>query len=213
MSQDAALKNTTLETWNKLADLYEEKFMPLRLYDESYECFRQLLGKETASILDLGCGPGNVSGYLFSRQPAWTFHGMDASENMLRLYQKNIPGSDSTVMDIRQLAVHTKIYDGIVAGFCIPYLNAKDTADLISVCRRLLAPGGCLYISFVEGAPEASGPVTGSTGYQTYFYYHREEYIRELMQAAGFHLQPALHITYQRPSGQEEIHTVLMGRL
>ena len=57
----------TFETWNKVAQLYEDKFMDLDLYNDTYDQFCELLLKKNASILEIGCGPGNITKYLLSK--------------------------------------------------------------------------------------------------------------------------------------------------
>lgn len=207
------MSDPTLVTWNKLAGLYEEKFMDLTIYDQSYEQFTGLISGPKAAILDVGCGPGNVARYLQRKNPDWRFHGVDAAPNMVELFRKNIPGSTITVMDIRNIGTLKRSFDGIVAGFSIPYLNDRDTLTLIRDFRMLLHPEGAVYISFVEGDPAASGLITGSTGDQTYFYYHREVRVRDMMQAAGLQVYPALKVVYSRSAGQQEMHTILIGKL
>lgn len=102
------------------------------------------------------------------------------------LYEENISSSTVTLMDIRNLAEITGTYDGIVCGFCIPYLNTEETNRLVDTAARLLNPEGILYLSFVEGDPAKSGLVTASTGDQTYFYYHHQDELIATLQKAGF---------------------------
>lgn len=54
----------TFETWNKVASLYEENFMNLEVYNESYDLFCNTVHTPNASILEIGCGPGNITKYL-----------------------------------------------------------------------------------------------------------------------------------------------------
>ena len=49
------------ETWNKIAQEYEDKFLGIDLYNDSYDGFCTLIQKENASILEIGCGPGNIT--------------------------------------------------------------------------------------------------------------------------------------------------------
>ena len=52
-------KNTeTLESWNKVADLYNEKFTDLQLYNHTYDLFIEHLPYGYSKILDIACGPG-----------------------------------------------------------------------------------------------------------------------------------------------------------
>ena len=61
--------NETKNTWNKLANLYQERFMDLNIYNESYDLFIEKLLTKNSNILEIGCGPGNISKYLLSKNP------------------------------------------------------------------------------------------------------------------------------------------------
>ena len=204
------MHDPTISTWNKVAGLYQEKFMDLTLYDESYDAFCTLIQKGSATILDVGCGPGNISRYLQRKQPGWKFYGVDAAANMIDLFLKNITDARATVMDIRNIRSIDEQFDGITAGFCIPYLNSADTLSLIHCFSEMLQPNGALYLSFVEGDPEKSGLVTGSTGDQTYFYYHAEKDILNALSAADFKLAANLKVEYKRSPESSETHTLLI---
>lgn len=47
----------TIETYDSVAINYEEKFMDMDLYDDTYDYFCSLL-KNESKVLDIGCGPG-----------------------------------------------------------------------------------------------------------------------------------------------------------
>jgi cyclopropane fatty-acyl-phospholipid synthase-like methyltransferase len=204
------MTDPTHSTWNKVAGLYAEKFMDLTIYNESYDVFSSLIRQPAARILDIGCGPGNCSRYLHRKNPGWTFHGVDVAPNMIRLYQENIPEAHVTVMDIRNIHELQSGYDGIIGGFCIPYLNAAESASLSSSVKQLLNPGGVFYLSFVEGDPNNSGLRTASTGDQTYFYYHSLSAITAALQSAGFTLFQTSTVLYPQTPETFESHTILI---
>lgn len=83
-------KKQTIEAWNKVAALYQEKFMHLAIYNETYDFFCAALAKE-ASVLDLGCGPGNITKYLLTKLPSLSITGIDVASNMVALAKKNNP--------------------------------------------------------------------------------------------------------------------------
>lgn len=56
----------TFETWNKVASLYQEKFMELKLYNDTYDLICNVVIKNKATILEIGCGSGNITRYLLS---------------------------------------------------------------------------------------------------------------------------------------------------
>ena len=48
----------TFKTWDKVASLYQDKFMNLDLYNDTYDFFCSSLPKPNSKILEIGCEPG-----------------------------------------------------------------------------------------------------------------------------------------------------------
>jgi trans-aconitate methyltransferase len=89
----------TFETWNKVASLYEDKFMDLDLYNDSYDFICNLITKDNAKLLEIGCGPGNITKYLLSKRPDFNIFGIDIAPNMIELAKKNNPAASFAMMD------------------------------------------------------------------------------------------------------------------
>ena len=51
------------------ADRYAEKYFDLDMYDRYLEQFEKRIESQGASVLDVACGPGNVSAYLAKVRP------------------------------------------------------------------------------------------------------------------------------------------------
>jgi 2-polyprenyl-3-methyl-5-hydroxy-6-metoxy-1,4-benzoquinol methylase len=201
----------TFETWNKLAELYQDKFMDLELYNESYDLVCNTLTQTNAKILDIGCGPGNISKYLLSKRPDFDIFGIDIAPNMIALAKKNNPAASFALMDSREIdQIETK-FDGIICGFCLPYLSQYDCEKLIFDAANLLHNDGLLYISFVEGYPEKSGYQEGSTGDRTYFYFYNLEDLKTQLSNHNFRIDKMLQIKYEKSPSQTDIHTVLIA--
>lgn len=83
--------NETFETWNKVAQLYQDKFMDLNLYNTTYDYVCNAIIKNKAKILEVGCGPGNITKYLLSKRPDFDILGIDILPNMIELAKKIIP--------------------------------------------------------------------------------------------------------------------------
>ncbi len=92
----------THNTWNKLGDLYQEHFMDLDIYNSSYDSFCQIL-PEGAEVLELGCGPGNITRYLTKLRPDLQITATDVAPNMVALAEKNVPSAKYEVLDVRRL--------------------------------------------------------------------------------------------------------------
>jgi SAM-dependent methyltransferase len=131
---------------------------------------------------------------------------------MIELAKKNNPTARFAVMDSRNIAELEDKYDGIVCGFCIPYLSKADSDRLIANCSGLLKQGGLLYISFVEGDYHKSGFQTGSSGDRTYFYYHNLEVLTQQLQESYFEDIRVLKVEYKRTEGTGDTHTIVTAK-
>lgn len=201
-------RRETFNTWNNIADLYENRYMNLRLYQHTYDRIVAALPQPGAHILELGCGPGNITRYLLSQRPDFVIHGIDVAPNMIELAKKNNPAASFSVIDVRQIQQLTDTYDAIIAGFCIPYLSDKETTALIGNSHNLLQDNGLIYLSFVEGDPALSGYKEGSGG-RVFFYYHNVEMICSILRQYNFTLLKTERLEYVKPQGNSETHCII----
>ncbi|MDB5221477.1 MAG: Methyltransferase type 11 [Chitinophagaceae bacterium] len=202
----------TFDTWNKVAKLYQDKFMDLDLYDDTYDTFCEEVKIENATILEIGCGPGNITKYLLNKRPDFRIEGIDISPNMIELAKANNPTVNFKVMDCREIDKLHSTFDGIICGFCLPYLSESDSSKLVKDCGNLLNDKGVLYISFVEGDYSKSGFQTASSGDRTYFYFHTLESLRKELANNNFETIKLLNKIYKKSIATEEVHTVLIAR-
>lgn len=200
----------TVSTWNNIAPLYKEKFMDLSLYNDSYDAFCKLLPTNNSKVLELGCGPGNITKYLLSKRPELDILATDIAPNMIKIAQENNPTAQFEVMDARRINEIKKTFDGIVAGFTIPYLNAEEVQQFIKDAYHLLNIQGLLYLSFVPGSPAQSGYKTGSGG-RVYFYYHELENIQSILRKSGFKITKNFAIDYNLKGQDIEQHIAIIA--
>jgi cyclopropane fatty-acyl-phospholipid synthase-like methyltransferase len=201
----------TFQTWNKLAGPYEEKFMNLTIYNESYDLLCELLTKQQIQVLEVGCGPGNITRYLLSKRPDFNVLATDVAPEMIQSTKRNNPLAECAVLDLRDLHLLKPSYDAIVAGFCLPYLSPRDLSDFFKNAFFLLNPQGLIYLSFVEGAPEQSGYQTGRSGDRVFFYYHTLETISSHLIQNGFQVLKTLNVHFQKVDQSVEMHTILIA--
>ena len=202
----------TFQTWNKIAKIYQDKFMNLDLYNDSYDDFLELIIKTNASVLEVGCGPGNITKYLLTKKTDLKIIGIDISENMIELAKKNNPTAEFVIMDCREIDSLNKKFDAIICGFCIPYLSNSDCLKLISDCKNLLNNSGILYLSFVHGNYENSGYISGSSGDRTYFYYHNLNNLVKTLESNHLEINRLIPKNYIKTDGTDEIHTILISK-
>src|SRR4030095_12586476 len=104
----------TIESWNKHASLYQQMFMDLDIYNETYDFVCNNLLQNDPNILELGCGPGNITKYLLSKRPDFNITGIDVAPNMIELAKANNPTANFIVMDIRQINQLPAKFEGII---------------------------------------------------------------------------------------------------
>jgi len=197
----------TIATWNEIANLYQDKFMDLDIYDTTYQSFCILLPKEKPSILELGCGPGNVTKKIIQFAPNSTILATDISENMLQLTKKNNPSVRTKKLDIRNLATINKRFDGIIAGFVLPYVLKNDRLDVFKSLVDKLYDDGVLYLSFEARINEDLIFKRNESDKGMHFQYHNKYTVLEELLKLDLQLISEFKIPYhQNDSG--EIHTV-----
>lgn len=201
----------TFDTWNNVALLYQEKFMALTLYNKTYDFFCSLIDKPDAKILDIGCGPGNITKYLHSQRPDLDISGIDIAPNMVELAKKNNPAARFTVMDCRKINNLVTEFDGIVSGFCLPYLSPTERKEFILNANRLLNNHGLLYLSFVEGKPHQSAFKTNSCG-RVFFNYIELSDLKSQLKAFKFEVLKKYTLPYKVSETAIEQHTILIAR-
>ena len=190
---------TTFETWDKLASQYQDKFMNLDLYDDTYDAFCNAVEKQNATIFEIGCGPGNVTKYLLTKRPDFKITATDVAPNMVALAQQNVPDAVFKTLDCRETDKVNEKFDAVVCGFCMPYLSKEDCRKLIADSADLLNPNGVIYFSAIEGDYAKSGYETSSDGQHTMFVYlHQEDYLKKALEEDNFEIIALERKTYPK---------------
>lgn len=105
------------------------------------------------NLLDLGCGAGNYTLMMLTKQPNLNCTLLDLSKPMLdraleRVSQQTSGAINIVQSDVREAALQENHFDIILAGAVLHHL--RDDADwetTFAKLYRLLKPGGCLMIS------------------------------------------------------------------
>lgn len=172
------------------AALYQEKYMAVDLYHDALDIFCQSLGKETARILDVACGPGNITQYLLQQHPNYDILGIDLAPKMLELARINNPSARFQLMDVRDIRQLKTRFEAVVCGFCLPYLSKEAALSFLEDMASVLEPGGVFYLSTMEDDYSLSGlekPSSGE-GPGVYMYYHQADYLTAALEKLGFEL-------------------------
>lgn len=203
----------TIDIYNQVASAYQDKFMDLDLYNDTYDQFCALIEKKDPKIFEIGCGPGNITRYLLKKRPDFKIEAIDVASNMIQLATENNPTADCKIMDCRQIDRITDRFDGIMCGFCMPYLSKEDCTKLIGDASILLNPDGIFYFSVIEDNYNKSDYETSSNGQHTvYVYYHQEDYLREALEQNDFEIIDLPRKSYPKPDGTTSTHLIFIAR-
>jgi 2-polyprenyl-3-methyl-5-hydroxy-6-metoxy-1,4-benzoquinol methylase len=203
----------TFQTWNEIANIYQEYFMDLDMYNDTYDLFCDLVKKENAKIFEIGCGPGNITRYLLRKRPDFEIEAIDVAPNMIQLAKINNPTATFKEMDCRDISAMNLIFDAIMCGFCIPYLSKEDCAKLINDSAELLNSNGIIYLSAIEGDYNLSGYETSSKGdHKAYVYYYKPDFIQELLELNNFKVVELFKKSYTKSDGTKSIHLIFIAQ-
>lgn len=179
-----------IETYNKVSQQYHDKFMEATVYHHSYDRLLKHCKNDHKTILDVACGPGNITKYLLNKRSDFKILGIDAAENMIQLAKEHVKDASFKVEDCRNIKYLNQKFDLIIFGFCFPYISKEDCIQLIKDANTILNENGLLYISTMMGDYNTdSGYRTSSDGKNSlYIHYHNREYLVDALQNNKFQL-------------------------
>jgi len=187
--------------------------MDLDLYDDTYDLFCQLIKKPNATIFEIGCGSGNITKYLLAKRPDFNILATDVAPSMIVLAQQNNPTAKFMVMDARKIDALNSKFNGIMCGFCMPYLSKEDCLKLIKDSSDLLEVDGVFYGSAIEGNYDLSDYETSSDGQVKMFvYYHQTDYLLESFKENNMEVIDLIRKKYQKSDGTTSIHLIIIAK-
>lgn len=186
--------------------------MDLSIYDKTYDQFCDLLSQGKTTILEIGCGPGNITRYLTNKLPQTSILATDVSPQMVNYAKDNVPKAIFKVIDAREIATIGSHFNGIMCGFCVPYLAMEDLSKLINDCNILLNSNGILYLSAIEGNYTDSNYEYSSDGkLKTFVHYYSETDLKNELMKNKFSLIDIIRIPYQKKDGSKQFHLIVIA--
>lgn len=202
---------TAVAVFNKMAQVYQDKFMDVNLYDDTFDFFCKAIHTKDTEILELACGPGNITQNLLKKRPDFKILGTDLAPNMIALSKINNPGTPFEVMDCREIGKIGKTFHGIMCGFCLPYLSREETIKLINDAFLLLKPGGVLYVSTMEDDYTKSAFKKGSGGDELFMHFYRADDLISILEKRGFKILNLYRKEYLAADDTQVVDLVLIA--
>jgi SAM-dependent methyltransferase len=134
------------DLYHGMAAEYEVRFgAELREQDSDTEFLdAALAGLPDGAVLDVGCGPAQVSGYLLRR--GRTAVGIDMAPGMLAAAARLVPDAGLIAADLLALPLRPASCAGAVASYSLHHLPRALIGAALTGLREVLKPGGVLIV-------------------------------------------------------------------
>ncbi len=137
------------------------------------------------TVGDIGSGSGRLAPYLADQglQP----HGVDLSEEMVRVARRDHPAYPFEVADLRRLPFDDASLAGVLGWYSLMYLPPGDAPRAFAELARVVRPGGYLATAFKVGddSPRRGGG-TLDLGIAFDIYWHSPQEMERRVTDAGF---------------------------
>ncbi|HOP64784.1 MAG TPA: class I SAM-dependent methyltransferase [Spirochaetota bacterium] len=190
----------TIKAFNASALTFQEKFMDVSSYRDSLDYFIAQI-EDGARVVELGCGPGNITKYLYEKNSTLKIRGIDLSEEMIKLAGCNVPQAEFEVKDIRKLDFRAGSCDAIVAAFCFPFIDNSEAAELVKKIAESLKKNGIVYLSTMEGSGSGYEKTSFCKTHDFYFNYYTKDFLQEEFAANNLDLLKLFEQPYSNDDG------------
>jgi len=203
---------TAIDMFDQRVDQYVDQFMEVDRYADTLEQLSKAVNQTDAKVLELACGPGNLTSFLHQHNPDWQITATDMSSNMLEYAGKRMPEVNFVPLDMRDLAKLGTTWDAIICGFGLPYPSPKEGEVLIQEASQCLRPGGVLYLSTMEGTERDSGWKGSSSGMgpKIFIQYYEALFLEKIVQQNGFSIVSQARKEYELPLGNPVTDLILI---
>ena len=188
-----------INAYDQSAAQYQNTIAKLKNYDHTYEYLIELLS-DSMMILDLACGPANISKYLLKKKNL-RITGYDLSDEMLSLARQQIPNGVFENKGIDDFDVDMKV-DLVVNGFGLPYLDDEHMLRSLKKSFVALKTNGLIYLSFMDGSKSGFETPSFNQNVEFFLYYHSWDVISDMIKKIGFTVIKKWEIDYNESDGR-----------
>ncbi len=203
------IKANIKSVYRKYAKEFDEKIASLEIYNASYDYLLEKI-QDGAAVLDLACGPGNVSFYLKQYKPDLRITGVDISEEMIELAKARIKDGAFILKDICEIGFDTK-FDCVICAFGIPYLDLEATAHVMQTIKKSLKPNGHYYISYIEGTGKGYAQQSFTHNDELFIFSHPEEDVLGILDQQALSVIKRFAIDYHEQDGTITNEIIYIG--
>lgn len=193
-------RNEIIKLYSEYSSQFDEKIGSLKNYDESYTDF-VTKAERKENLLDLACGPGNVSIFIKKLKPKIEITGVDLSEEMLQIAEDKIGEGNFYKSNILSICIPEKKYDLITCAFGIPYIKNSEIEGFIRELTRFSKKGTTVYISCMAGEKLSEEPMSFAKNKTLIVQRYKKNDIIDNFKKFYFALKSYKTIEYKEPDG------------
>jgi 2-polyprenyl-3-methyl-5-hydroxy-6-metoxy-1,4-benzoquinol methylase len=138
------------QSYASIADLYIEQFgTSQRVHPDDLAFIARHLAAQHGAVLDLGCGPGHITGYLHALGVDAT--GIDMVPEFIHHARAAHPDGRYELGSIEHLDAAGHSVAGILAWYSLIHLSPQDVHGVLTEFRRAMVPAGMLVLGLFDG--------------------------------------------------------------
>lgn len=136
--------------YTSLARVYHEVYQTLFNYDDEFEFYdKHLKSNKINSILEIGCGTGNLAKRFVRTN--YDYLGIDLFQEMLDIAMENASKANFLQSDVRKLSLKKKYDCALITGRSISYLiENQGIIDAFKNLNESLTPNGILMFDAID---------------------------------------------------------------
>ncbi|MFI6760024.1 class I SAM-dependent methyltransferase [Micromonospora sp. NPDC050417] len=133
-----------------VAGLYIELFgASHQVHDDDLAFIGRHLAIRSGAVLDLGCGPGHLTGYL--RSLGADARGIDMVPEFIAHARAAHPSVEFQLGSMENLDVADHSVAGILAWYSLIHQPPQNLDGVLTTFRRAMAPSGTLVLGLFDG--------------------------------------------------------------
>lgn len=138
------------DAYASVADLYIGLFgTSEQVHADDLAFIGRHLSIQPGKVLDLGCGPGHITGYL--RSLGADAMGIDLVPGFIAHAKAAHPTGRYQLGSMKSLDVENHSIAGILAWYSLIHLPPQDLDGVLAGFRRVMTPAGTLVVGFFDG--------------------------------------------------------------
>ena len=138
------------QAYATVAELYIELFgTSQQVHADDLAFIKRHLSIKPGPVLDLGCGPGHLTGYLRSLGVDAT--GIDVVPEFIAHAKAAHPDGRFQLRSMNDLDAANHSVAGILAWYSLIHLRPRELDAVLAEFRQAMAPTGTLVVGFFDG--------------------------------------------------------------